>query len=100
MAIGRFGKIQSAGGGGDPRRRRETRMTAAPPGGSMLPGFRAMARYNRWMNERIYGHYENLSDAERRADRGAFFRRAALLQPPDAPPRPGDDPPHAGEGRP
>ena len=40
----------------------------------MLPGFRAMARYNRWMNERIYGHCENLSDAERRADRGAFFR--------------------------
>ena len=40
----------------------------------MLPGFRAMARYNRWMNERTYGHCENLSDAERRADRGAFFR--------------------------
>ena len=40
----------------------------------MLPGFRAMARYNRWMYERIYGHCENLSDAERRADRGAFFR--------------------------
>ena len=30
----------------------------------MLPGFRAMARYNRWMNERVYGHCENLSDAE------------------------------------
>jgi len=40
----------------------------------MLPGFRAMARYNRWMNERIYGHCENLSDAERKTDRGAFFR--------------------------
>ncbi len=40
----------------------------------MLPGFRAMARYNRWMNERIYGHCERLSDAERKADGGAFFR--------------------------
>jgi uncharacterized damage-inducible protein DinB len=40
----------------------------------MLSGFRTMARYNRWMNERIYGHCEKLSDAERKADRGAFFR--------------------------
>ena len=36
--------------------------------------FPAMARYNRWMNERIYALSENLSDAERKADRGAFFR--------------------------
>jgi len=49
-------------------------MSAAQEGATMLPGFRAMARYNRWMNERIYGHCENLSDAERKADRGAFFR--------------------------
>ena len=40
----------------------------------MLTGFRAMARYNRWMNERIYKLCEKLPDAERRADRGAFFR--------------------------
>jgi len=43
-------------------------------GETMLPGFRAMARYNRWMNERIYERCEKLPDAERKADRGAFFR--------------------------
>ena len=40
----------------------------------MLSGFRTMARYNRWMNERIYKLCEKLPDAERKADRGAFFR--------------------------
>ena len=40
----------------------------------MLSGFRTMARYNRWMNERIYDCCEKLPDAERKADRGAFFR--------------------------
>jgi uncharacterized damage-inducible protein DinB len=39
----------------------------------MLP-FPAMARYNRWMNERLYACCEKLSDAERKRDRGAFFR--------------------------
>ncbi len=34
----------------------------------------AMARYNRWMNGRIYAYCEKLSDAERKRDRGAFFR--------------------------
>ena len=33
-----------------------------------------MSGYNRWMNERIYERCATLSDAERRADRGAFFR--------------------------
>ncbi len=33
-----------------------------------------MARYNRWMNERIYLACERLADEERKADRGAFFR--------------------------
>ena len=32
-----------------------------------------MARYNRWMNEKIYECASRLSDAERRRDRGAFF---------------------------
>ncbi|TMG79449.1 MAG: damage-inducible protein DinB [Betaproteobacteria bacterium] len=36
--------------------------------------FPAMARYNRWMNERLYACCEKLSDAERKRDRGAFFR--------------------------
>jgi uncharacterized damage-inducible protein DinB len=33
-----------------------------------------MARYNRWMNEKIYAASEHLTDAERKADRGAFFK--------------------------
>ena len=32
-----------------------------------------MARYNRWMNERLYALLAELSDAERKRDRGAFF---------------------------
>ena len=35
---------------------------------------RLMARYNRWMNERLYELCGTIPDAERRADRGAFFR--------------------------
>jgi uncharacterized damage-inducible protein DinB len=34
---------------------------------------RTMAAYNRWMNERVYARCGELSDAERRRDRGAFF---------------------------
>jgi len=32
-----------------------------------------MARYNRWQNRKLYELCAQLSDAERRADRGAFF---------------------------
>lgn len=32
-----------------------------------------MARYNRWMNEKLYATAERLTDAERKQDRGAFF---------------------------
>ncbi len=32
-----------------------------------------MARYNRWMNERLYAALAALPDAERKRDRGAFF---------------------------
>lgn len=32
-----------------------------------------LARYNRWQNKSIYSAASNLSDAERRLDRGAFF---------------------------
>jgi uncharacterized damage-inducible protein DinB len=35
---------------------------------------RAMARYNRWMNETVYGAAAKLSDAERKRDLGAFFK--------------------------
>ncbi len=32
-----------------------------------------MARYNRWMNERLYALVAEVPDAERKRDRGAFF---------------------------
>lgn len=35
---------------------------------------RLLARYNRWMNERLYALCGELPDAERRRDRGAFFK--------------------------
>ena len=34
---------------------------------------RLLARYNRWMNERLYATASQMTDAERREDRGAFF---------------------------
>jgi uncharacterized damage-inducible protein DinB len=34
---------------------------------------RVMARYNRWMNDKLYAVTETLTDAERKEDRGAFF---------------------------
>jgi len=36
--------------------------------------YRAMARYNRWMNRRLYEHCGALGDGDRRRDLGAFFR--------------------------
>ena len=47
---------------------------SAAPGIALLEGLRVMARYNRWMNERIYDCCDKLSDAERKLDRRAFFR--------------------------
>ena len=35
--------------------------------------FTTMARYNRWMNGRVYACCAELSDEERKKDRGAFF---------------------------
>ena len=32
-----------------------------------------LARYNRWQNQSLYGAADNLSDEERRHERGAFF---------------------------
>ena len=38
----------------------------------MIPdSYRALARYNRWMNEKIYAATSTLGDEERRRDRGA-----------------------------
>ncbi len=40
----------------------------------MTPEYaRVMARYNRWMNEKLYGVAHELGDEERKKDRGAFF---------------------------
>ena len=38
------------------------------------PLFPMLAGYNAWANERVYDAAEGLSDADYRADRGAFFR--------------------------
>ena len=34
----------------------------------------ALARYNRWMNEKLYAVGSKLTDVERKRDRGAFFK--------------------------
>jgi uncharacterized damage-inducible protein DinB len=34
----------------------------------------ALARYNRWMNDKIYAVASTLGDEERKRDRGAFFK--------------------------
>ena len=41
---------------------------------AFLDNFRFLARYNRWMNQRLYAACEVLSDEQRKADRGAFFK--------------------------
>ena len=33
----------------------------------------SLARYNRWMNDKVYAACEQMDDVERKADRGAFF---------------------------
>ncbi|MBQ0822338.1 damage-inducible protein DinB [Microvirga sp. HBU67558] len=40
----------------------------------MKPHYAMMAGYNAWCNERIYDVAAHLSDADYRADRGAFFK--------------------------
>ena len=39
--------------------------------------FRALARYNSWMNQRIYAEARELDDAARKRDLGAFFGSVA-----------------------
>lgn len=36
--------------------------------------FEVMARYNRWMNDKLYAVCAAMPDAERRRDQGAFFK--------------------------
>lgn len=38
-----------------------------------LENYRFLARYNSWFNQRLYDACEQLSDEERKRDRGAFF---------------------------
>ena len=40
---------------------------------SPLEQYRAFARYNRWMNRKLYACASGLEDAERKRNRGAFF---------------------------
>lgn len=40
----------------------------------MLNYFHTMALYNCWINERIYDACSRLSDAERKTDKGTFFK--------------------------
>ena len=40
---------------------------------AFLDNYRFLARYNRWMNQRLYDACQTLSDEERKRQRGAFF---------------------------
>lgn len=40
---------------------------------AFLDNYRFLARYNRWINQRLYAACETLSDEERKRERGAFF---------------------------
>ena len=40
---------------------------------TLLTHYRQMARYNRWMNEKLYALAGDLSDEERKRPMGAFF---------------------------
>ena len=39
----------------------------------LLDHYEAMARYNQWMNDKLYGLCAELPDGERKRDMGAFF---------------------------
>ena len=40
---------------------------------AFIDNYRFLAQYNRWFNDRLYGACEQLSDEDRKLDRGAFF---------------------------
>lgn len=40
---------------------------------AFIDNYRFLARYNRWMNQRLYSACGALSDEERKRERGAFF---------------------------
>ena len=41
---------------------------------AFLEHYQFLARYNRWMNQRLYAVCDALTDAQRKTDRGAFFK--------------------------
>ena len=41
---------------------------------TFLESYQWLARYNRWLNQRLYAACGGLSDAERKKDRAAFFK--------------------------
>ena len=41
---------------------------------SFIDNYRFLARYNRWMNQRLYAACDKLTDSQRKADQGAFFK--------------------------
>lgn len=41
---------------------------------SLIDSYRLLARYNRWMNQRLFDACDALTDQERKADKGAFFK--------------------------
>src|SRR6185312_16060502 len=64
-----------AGGGFAGRRgRRLARAAVHPTMNPLIAHFRMMARYNRLANERLYDCCAQLSDAERKQNRQAFFK--------------------------
>lgn len=40
---------------------------------ALLENYQFLARYNRWFNQRLFAACQQLPDAERKRDRGAFF---------------------------
>ncbi len=50
-----------------------TRETHAREADGLITYAQTMARYNRWMNERLYAICATLTDEERKSDAGAFF---------------------------
>lgn len=40
---------------------------------AFIDNYRFLAKYNRWMNQRLYAACETLGDEERKRERGAFF---------------------------
>ena len=40
---------------------------------AFVDNYRFLAKYNRWFNQRLFAACEQLSDEERKRDRGAFF---------------------------